>query len=46
MTGVDRATAYRDIADLAAKGLLTPTGGRGRAASYEIAGEGEAETRS
>lgn len=39
MTGVDRATAYRDIAHLVANGLLVPLGGKGRAASYDIAWE-------
>ena len=41
MTGVDRATAYRDIADLVTKGLLVPAGGKGRAASYEVAWNAE-----
>jgi Fic family protein len=31
-----RATAYRELADLVAKGCLRPTGKRGRSSAYEI----------
>ena len=32
-----RTTAYRELADLVAKGCIKPTGKRGRSSSYEIA---------
>lgn len=36
MTRISRETAKRDIADLVAKGLLTPNPGRGRGSSYSL----------
>lgn len=36
MTGVSRATAYREISDLEEKRILRPLGGRGRSVSYEL----------
>ena len=37
LTGISRATAYRELADLAEKGCLRTTGGGGRSSGYEIA---------
>jgi Fic family protein len=37
LTRTSRVTAYRDLADLVAKGCLRPTGRGGRSAGYEIA---------
>jgi Fic family protein len=37
LTQTSRATAYRELADLFAKGCLRPTGKRGRSSGYEIA---------
>lgn len=36
LTRTSRATAYRELADLVAKGCLRPTGRGGRSAGYEI----------
>ena len=40
LTKTSRATAYRELADLVAKGCIRPTGKRGRSSSYEIVREG------
>lgn len=36
LTKTSRTTAYRELADLVAKGCIEPTGKRGRSSSYEI----------
>ena len=36
LTRTSRATAYRELADLVAKGCLRPTGKGGRSSGYEI----------
>lgn len=36
MTKASRATAYRELADLVAKGILRPREGRGRGAAYDL----------
>lgn len=36
MTKTSRATAYRELADLVAKGCLRPTAGGGRSSGYEL----------
>jgi Fic family protein len=36
LTKTSRATAYRELADLVAKGCLRPTGGGGRSSAYEL----------
>lgn len=36
MTKASRATAYREMADLVAKGILRPREGRGRSAAYDL----------
>lgn len=36
LTKTSRATAYRELADLVAKGCLRPTGKGGRSSGYEI----------
>jgi Fic family protein len=36
LTKISRATAYRELADLVAKGCLRPTGKGGRSSGYEI----------
>ena len=36
LTRVSRATAYRELADLLAKGCLDPVGGGGRSHAYAI----------
>jgi Fic family protein len=35
-TKISRATAYRELADLVAKGCLRPTGKGGRSSGYEV----------
>jgi Fic family protein len=36
MTKTSRAAAYRELADLVAKGCLSPTGKGGRASGYDV----------
>lgn len=36
MTKASRVTAYREIADLVAKGMLAPRAGKGRSAAYDV----------
>jgi Fic family protein len=37
MTRCSRATAYREITDLVAKGVLLPRAGGGRSTAYDVA---------
>jgi Fic family protein len=39
LTGVSKATAQRELADLVDQGLLRPNPGGGRSVSYDVAWE-------